>query len=256
MEKIRRFLEQQGLDEREIAVYLGCLRQGDGTVLEISRQAKVKRSTTYLVLDELVKKGFVNSKQDKKSIHYFPTHPKKIVTSLKNQLAEAEEVVPELLSFYHDSSEKPSIALYDDMEGYAYTGDIVREAVMRGEELLVLGNVSFFFTESPQSAEPWFKLMRNKKYRAKILIYGWGDTEKEYVYRSRATGNEQLEIRIIKTAAFPVHTEQAVTHDTTILFTGGKKFSSIVIRSKNMADTFRTTFLQLWELGVEPETLE
>jgi len=255
MERIRQFLKHYGLSDKEVAVYLGCLRQGDGTVLQIARQAQIKRPTTYLILEDLVKRGLVNSKKDRKSIHYFPAHPKKLLTNLKHTLSEAEEVLPEILSVYRDESEKPAVAIYEDMYGYAYTGDLVRDAVKRGEELLVYGNASFFFKEAPESADPWFKLMQTKRYRAKILLYGWGDTEKEYVHRSRATGNHNLELRVITDPTFPVHTEQAVTDDTTILFTGGKNFSSVVIHSKNLADTFRATFMQLWSSGVEPEKL-
>lgn len=251
MDQIRTFLKEQGLNNKEVEVYLACLRQGDGTVLQISRQAQVKRSTTYLILEELVRRGLVNAKKDRKSIHYFPAHPKKIVTDLRNRMEHAERLMPELLGLYKDKSEKPTIAVYEDMVGYEHTGSLLRDAVVSGEEALVYGNISFFFKTAPTSADEWFKLMRNKRYKTKLLMYGWGEMEMEYVKRSHATLNPGLQLRVVKRPVFPVHSEQAIFADTVVLFTGGNKFFSAVIRSQALADTFRTTFMQLWEQAEE-----
>jgi sugar-specific transcriptional regulator TrmB len=72
MDTLQQFLQHYGLSQKEAAVYVACLRQGDGTVLQIARQANIKRPTTYVILEDLVTRGLVRSKKDRKSIHYFP----------------------------------------------------------------------------------------------------------------------------------------------------------------------------------------
>lgn len=252
MDNIKEFLRSIGLNEKESAVYLGCLMQGEGTVLEISRQANVKRPTTYLILQDLAERGLVLSQKDKKSIKYRPANPKKIVTQLRNNLERADELMPEIVSLYRDESEKPSVAIYEDMAGYLYTGDLVWEEAKKGKELLVLGNPQFFFETATESAEKWFKLIRNKKYHARIILFNWNDMTERYVKRTEASGNPNIQIRIITETTYPVVTEEAIVDDIVVLFTGGQKFNSLVIRSQNLADTQRELFERLWSEAVLP----
>jgi hypothetical protein len=126
---------------------------------------------------------------------------------------------------------------------------------VKGEEILVFGCVNFFLKESPESSEPWFKLMKNSKHKVKILIYvdknnkdDWHIVQ-EYIARCHATGNPNLQNRVITNMNFPVKTETAIFQNYVIQFTGGKKYNSIVIESPNMANTFKQIFGQLWEDG-------
>ena len=61
MENLGRKLEEIGLSEKEANVYLAILKVGRGTAYKIARLAGVKTPTTYLMLDDLLKKGLVLS---------------------------------------------------------------------------------------------------------------------------------------------------------------------------------------------------
>ncbi|MEM9337019.1 MAG: helix-turn-helix domain-containing protein [Patescibacteria group bacterium] len=246
MDNIKEFLGSVGLNDKEVAVYLGCLMQGEGTVLQIAKQAKVKRPTAYLILEELTKRGLVLSRKDRKSIKYSPANPKKIVTKLKNSLEQADELMPEILSLYRNDEEKPSVAIYEDMEGYQYTGDIVWGEAKKGKELLVIGNPEFFFKTATDASDKWFSLIKNKKYRARILLFGTHQLLDNYIKRTEAAGNPNIKIKVIKETTHPVVTEEAIVDDIVVLFTGGQKYNSLVIHSRNLADTQREFFERLW----------
>ncbi len=255
MDKIRNLLSELGYNENEIAVYTALLQIGKATVLEISKKAKVKRANTYNILKDLVLKGLVNSMQDQKSIKFFAAHPKKILTSLENKLEYTKEMMPEILKLYKEDEDSPVVQVENSKEFYEYTGVMVRDAVMKGEEILVFGCVNFFLKESPESSEPWFKLMKNSKHKVKILIYvDKNNTDdwhivKEYIARCHATNNPNLENRVITDMDFPIKTETAIFQNYVIQFTGGKKYNSIVVESPNMANTFKQVFTQIWADG-------
>jgi predicted transcriptional regulator len=59
MNEILQSLSNLGLTDKESRVYLAILKLGEATVGDISDEAMIKRPTTYLVLDELRKKGMV-----------------------------------------------------------------------------------------------------------------------------------------------------------------------------------------------------
>ncbi|MDA8596980.1 hypothetical protein N9L26_01445 [Candidatus Pacebacteria bacterium] len=246
MDKIKEFLQSIGLNDKEAAVYIGCLMQGEGTVLEIAKQAKVKRPTAYLILEDLMKRGLVLSRKDKKSIKYFPANPKKIVTQLRNNLEQANELMPEIVSLYRNDEEKPSVAIYEDQEGYQYTGEIVWNEAKKGKELLVMGNPQFFFETADESSDRWFKLIKNKKYTARIILFGKGEMIESYIKRTQAAGNPNVKVRVITETTHPVVTEEAIVDNIVVIFTGGQKYNSLVIHSMNLANAQREMFERLW----------
>jgi hypothetical protein len=150
----------------------------------------------------------VNSRQDEKSIKYFPAHPKKILTSLENKLDYTRELMPEILKIYKDDEDAPVVQVENSKDFYDYTGVMVRESVQKGNEILVFGCVNFFLKESPESSEPWFKLMKNSKHKVKILIYvdknnseDWRVVQ-EYILRCKNTGNQNLQNKVITSMTF------------------------------------------------------
>lgn len=251
MDKIKNLLQELGYNESEASVYIALLQIGKSSVLEISKKAKVKRGSCYNILQTLVLKGLVNSRQDEKSIKYFVAHPKKILTSLENKLENTKEVLPEILKMYKEDDDSPVIQYDNSLEFYDYTGTLVRSALQEGEEVFVFANVGFFFKQAPDSSEPWFKMMKNKNYKVKVLLYAkkTDPDAMNYINRCKATGNPNIQLRIIENTKFPMETETAIFKDTINIFTGGKKYNTMVIQSKYLANTFKQIFTQIWEDG-------
>jgi HTH-type transcriptional regulator, sugar sensing transcriptional regulator len=54
------FLLDFGLSEREITLYLTLLKTGPNTIMNLSRETGIKRSTTHNNVEELIKKGLVS----------------------------------------------------------------------------------------------------------------------------------------------------------------------------------------------------
>ena len=70
----KKFLQDIGLDNKEIDIYLGLLQVDSSSVLELSKKTKILRTSIYSVLDSLIEKGLVSEiKKGKKS--YFQAEP-------------------------------------------------------------------------------------------------------------------------------------------------------------------------------------
>ena len=74
-------LEQLGLSQREISIYLALLKLGTASIRDIAAQADINRGTTYETLKQLAGKGIVS---------YFPKGKRRIFC------AEPPEVLLEL----------------------------------------------------------------------------------------------------------------------------------------------------------------
>ena len=57
----KQLLKKAGFSEKEIDVYLALLAQGQAVASDIAEQASINRSTTYVILDALAKRGLVET---------------------------------------------------------------------------------------------------------------------------------------------------------------------------------------------------
>ena len=87
---------------------MACLSLGEASVLTLSKRARTKRPTTYLILEELQRKGLVDTFQTKRGLVYRALHPKKIGTQLKNLEQDFTEILPTLMALHHDKKDKAS----------------------------------------------------------------------------------------------------------------------------------------------------
>ena len=120
-------LQKLGLSDKEAGVYLAMLELGPSVVSDIAKRAGVNRSTAYVVLDFLSKRGLITETDSKTAKLYNAAPPEKLVDHIENlsnkykDLAKvAKELLPELKSVRKikkekEESSKPKIYF---VEGY------------------------------------------------------------------------------------------------------------------------------------------
>ncbi len=89
-------LQQLGLSENEASVYVALLGLGRASVQDIASEAGIKRPTTYLVLDELRKKGFVLKEPHTKRSLYTAKDPEEAIQERLLEINKAAKSIPEL----------------------------------------------------------------------------------------------------------------------------------------------------------------
>lgn len=120
--KLLEKLKQLGLQDNEAKIYLAVLELGQGTVTEISKAAKLNRTTGYDILERLCVQGIMTrSKADKKRI-YVAESPARLTHFLENKRRQAERRLKELenllpdLQALHKTELKPVIKFAEGLE--------------------------------------------------------------------------------------------------------------------------------------------
>ena len=110
-------LVKAGLSEKEASVYLASYELGESTVARIAQKSDIKRSTAYLELESLIKKGLV-SQSIKKNIKYYTAQsPKVILSTLEENKNELEQSMKSILSLGNAIDKKPSVRYFEGEEG-------------------------------------------------------------------------------------------------------------------------------------------
>src|SRR3989338_5448141 len=105
-----------GLSEKEAKIYLALLELEVATVTEVAETAGINRSSTYVVMEALKKKGLVSTSEDKKIQTYSAVSPEMLLEDAKNKAKRADaiknninDIVPELKALHKEKYNLNSI---------------------------------------------------------------------------------------------------------------------------------------------------
>src|SRR5690606_32232995 len=99
-----------GLNEKEAKVYLTLLSMNRATAYYVALKSGLKKPTTYVILEDLIKKGFVlKVPQEKKSL-YMAKSPQECIALIQQKINEAKDILPELMAMQKKKQEKVSVS--------------------------------------------------------------------------------------------------------------------------------------------------
>lgn len=135
MDILEEQLKKFGLSEKEAKVYLALLEMGESTVNQISEKSGVVRSSTYVVLESLVKKELVKKTGSKTKQTYQAFSPDKL-ERVADDLLERQKAVknivssilPNLKGVYSEQEFKPMVKVYEGKKGVADSFDDTLES--------------------------------------------------------------------------------------------------------------------------------
>ncbi|MEK7642799.1 MAG: helix-turn-helix domain-containing protein [Patescibacteria group bacterium] len=135
MNKIIEYLTELGLSQKEARVYVALLEIDRGTAYAIAKQSGLKRSTVYLLLEELREKNLVLKIPHAKNQVFIAKDPEEFFSNFEDKLYKAKRTIPSLLQKYTKS----------DMASHLFDGKLEMKKALeyRREELKGGDLVSF-----------------------------------------------------------------------------------------------------------------
>lgn len=118
MKQLSHKLQKLGLSEKEADVYLATLESAFGiSIANIAKKTNIKRSTVYLALEELKRRGLISISRQGGHHVYMAEDPRVFEEKIKEQSLYLRELLPELLSVTNVLARKPQIRFYEGLEG-------------------------------------------------------------------------------------------------------------------------------------------
>ena len=244
-------LSKIGLNEGSTKVYLACLQLGTATITDIAKIAGTKRPTTYLIVDDLLMKGYISSSKKGLKKYYSAEHPSRILQTIRFRVKEMENLLPELEALYNEPKQKPRIRTYEGKEAIKNIYDELYAYLDKKEEALFFTSVGDLQKYFPEALVYYMsKLRSGKDYRIRELNIG--DTEGiAYVQKMKALLGKQHQIRLLDPVKFYFQgTDNFIFGNKLIILSVKRDILAIVIENENIADTYRTIFNAAWEAAV------
>lgn len=168
MENLIQILSSVGFTEKEAKVYIALLQLGRASSYSISSRSGLKKPTTYVILDELIKKGLATKIPRAKKQQYIATPPEEFFANAEEKLKQAKKALPELITMSENEKIKVQTLFYEGVKGIEDALSYhVKE--MGGKEI-----VGLFATaeDAPNDLLNVYKSWGDKLNKAGVLIRG------------------------------------------------------------------------------------
>jgi len=110
-------LKKLGFSNNKAEVYLSSLELGSAPASEIAKKAKLKRTTTYKLLEELVSEGLIEIDHGTKVKSYLAQSPTALIELFSQKKEGADQLLPNLLKQFSQTEHQPTIRFYSGSRG-------------------------------------------------------------------------------------------------------------------------------------------
>ena len=241
------YLKDLDLSEKEAVVYLASLELGLSTIQEIAGKSQISRSTTYEVIESLMKKGLMSALTKGKKKYFSVEGPERLMTfidikerELEKRKKELRNILPELKELASLSGERPRVRFYDGKQGRRRIQEDILRTKNLGtiEEFVPLDDAYHLFPAHPRD----HRHEMGKKIKVpERMIY----TSKKGEILPRKKGS--IETFFIPIEKYPFHAEITIYANKVALVSFGRKPIGVVLESDDIANTLRCMFDLLWK---------
>lgn len=245
-------LKELGLTEGEIKVYLALLKLNTSTKRNIAKEAEVSESKVYEIIDRLMKKGLVTSikkrRGEKEISHFNAVNPillKDFLRKKREEIDKEEKILdnllPNLQARLKSSEKEYGAVVYEGYKGIQASLRETLKIINKSDDWIGMGVRS---DKPKQYNLLWVNFLRErakKGGKGRILFVDKGT---EYYNQLKRLPN--TEVRYLKGISPSAIT---VTKNRVMIFNYTDEPSCLTITNKEIADSFKSFFESLWNLG-------
>lgn len=241
---INQSLAALGLEDKEIRVYKALLEHGIANPATIADSSGVKRSTTYVVLEDLEEKGFVFEVPKEKQKRYRPRPPEDIFEKKEEKIKEAKEALPKLQALEKEGDAKPHVLFFEGENG-------IRDVFNYGLENVEGGEIeTFMCTMDQESVDRFDNFMEYNKKLQELDISERGispiDPSLPAIQEHREMDEEfNLEVIELPLEKFNSEVSMEIGYGWVKIY-DFDNLQALVIENDAITDTWRQIFELLW----------
>lgn len=234
-------LQNLGLNEKEAKVYIALLKRNGSSAYAIASMAELKKPTTYVVLDDLIEKGFVYKVPRAKKQLFVAKSPKEIFSFAEEKLSLAKEILPELLAMSDGVKPKPKTLFFEGLKSVNQVYDWHAKC-MQGKEIIgFYAHTKGLSKELLESFKVWAENFKKKNIKIRGIVPDSFDLK---TYRDIDTSyNSQMKVAPLEKYSSNVSIE--IGEDYVIFFS----FSDMqitLVENKDIAKSMRQIFEMAW----------
>lgn len=232
-----------GLGEKEAKVYLALLELEIANVNEIAKKAGVNRSSAYVTLESLKKRGLVSISDYKTVRQYVATSPEAILRIAEDRAIDQEnvrkrieEIIPEMKALFKGTKKKPLVRVFEGKEGLISCF----EDTLKCKEKLM--RVSSSMKGLPKIIPEYLQEYAKNRFKLGVKMHGIHPNDEFSEIMMKATPPRFDMSIIIPEEKYKPSADLAI-YDNKIGYMSAENGGiAVIIESKEMADVMKNIF--------------
>lgn len=235
-------LEDLGLTQAEIKVYIALLELGNSTAGSILEKSRLQNSVVHRALNSLIEKGLINFIQEGKRKVYQATDPNNFYNFIEEKKRRFDQILPELKEKQKISGEKETATVYKGKRGINEIYNIMISA--KSNEYNTFGGG---YPCVDLMSDSWWRSMHTKRIANKLRARQvFDETVRDF-------GNELNKRPLSKvkfvSKDFAQFQETVISGDYLAINIFTDIPYGILIKDKKVADGYRQYFEILWRMA-------
>ncbi|HSX08534.1 MAG TPA: helix-turn-helix domain-containing protein [Candidatus Saccharimonadales bacterium] len=244
---IRDTLADLGLEEKEIRFFITNNQLGPSTINEITRIAKLERSTAYLIAQHLIENGYLieDYKSYKKTLTTIePKTLSRMLANRQRQLGRHERQLQENLAeleALHKSLEiRPRVRTYEGNKGLIA---IWKDILETSDEVLLWTNQE---TEKNIFSDKYHSLFISERIKKKILMKVLAINNKKAKLLQKTDVKQLRKTKFLpKNVTFSAETY--IYGNKVAILDYNKEIIGVILESEQIVKSHRAIFEMTWE---------
>ncbi len=239
-------LEEIGLTQGEVRVYIALLELGETTTGAIIKKSKITGSKVYEILERLIEKGLVSHVIKEKTKYFQASSPKRLLDYLGKKerelfqdKKEIERLIPLLESKQKSKEKIQSSQIFEGYEGIKTVFNLILESLKSREEYYAF---SIGDELENEKVRLFFQNYHRKRISRKIKVKIIANSRRPFF--RELSRLKDLQIRYYDN---PVPLGVFIFKDYVATLTFREKPTAFLIRSQQIADSYKDFFINLWE---------
>lgn len=233
------------LTEKEAEAYLALLGFGTATARDVSRDSGLNRSTAYVLLEALVKKGLASISQNDKNRFYTASPPERLIQALedkakqaKEKLGDARNLLPELKSIYVGVGPKPKVTFYEGDQGIE---SVYEDTLLSSETIRAFASIESMHEALPHYFPQYYKRRASKG----IFIRSIHPDTPEAYERTKFDDEEARDSALVPKEEYNFSPEINI-YDNKLVFMSLKERFGLIIESEEITAAMKKIFELSW----------
>ncbi len=234
MQAINSVLNDLGLEEREIKIYLTLIKN-QLTALQLSKETRIDRTTTYDIIERLIDKGIVSTTIKNGTKNFSALQPKDLLLHFKEKYSSLERIMPELNKITNQTQEPVKCEFFQGKEGLK---TVLKDLIESRKNYKVIG-IKKKYEEIISYFNEQGLLKLNEEKIKEVGIYAKGEKFK----RSKHGKYKKIDKGLIS----PIST--VIYGDKVLFFIWTEPYFAIRVENKTFAKGQEEYFELLWRLA-------
>lgn len=231
-------LQNLGLTKSEVKVFLTLLEFNTLSASELAEKTGYYRKNIYDTAGKLIKRGLVSSVKIKNKKIFIVSDPQRLLEFIELRKKEVEELLPEMHEMYKKSPSKEEVTVFRGKEGLK---TIFENILNKKQDYDKFGSEEKFKEYLPYYYSQYQIRKRTNKVNCRAI---YNQTEKDKDFVKEFIGKTRFLVRDFKHLTTTIIYENEVA-----IITWKENPFGIVIKSKEIAESYRYYFEIMWEMA-------